>query len=66
MEEFFMLSNNFDEKMLAADIFEVKKASNAITKLWQNAKDIEITFDFLEPNGPLSKILENLQKITKV
>ena len=62
MEEFFMLSNNFDEKMLAADIFEVKKASNAITKLWQNAKDIEITFDFLEPNGTLSKIFGKFAK----
>lgn len=50
-----MLSNSFNEKMLVADIFEVKKTSNAIKKLWQEAKDIEITLDFLQPNGILNK-----------
>jgi len=51
-----MLSNDFNEKMLAADIFEVKKTSNAIKKLWQEANDIEITLDFMQPNGFLGKI----------
>lgn len=51
-----MLSNSFNEKMLVADIFEVKKTSNALRKLWQEAKDIEITLDFLQPNGLLSKL----------
>ncbi len=57
-----MLSNDFNEKMLAADIFEVKKASNAIKKLWQDAKDIEITLDFMQSNGFLGKILNKIVK----
>ncbi len=57
-----MLSNDFNEKMLAADIFEVKKASNAIKNLWQDAKDIEITLDFMQPNGFLGKILNKFVK----
>ena len=51
-----MLSNDLNEKMLAADIFEVKKTSNAIKKLWQEANDIEITLDFMQPNGFFGKI----------
>ncbi len=62
MKENFMLSNDFNEKMLAADIFEVKKASNAVKKLWQDAKDIEITLDFMQPQGFLGKILEKFAK----
>ncbi len=53
-----MLSNSFNEKMLIADIFEVKKNSSAIVKLWQEAKDIEITLDFLQPNGFLGKLIK--------
>ncbi len=53
-----MLSNSFNEKMLIADIFEVKKASNKIVKLWQEAKDIEITLDFLQPDGIFGKLLK--------
>lgn len=57
-----MLSNDFNEKMLAAEIFEVKKASNAMKKLWQDAKDIEITLDFMQPNGFLGKFLKIFAK----
>ncbi len=57
-----MLSNGFKEKMLAADLFEAKKASNAIKHLWQEAKDIEITLDFLQPNGIFSKFLKRIVK----
>ena len=57
-----MLSNDFNEKMLAADIFEVKKTSNAVKKLWQDAKDIEITLDFMEPNGFLGKLLNRFAR----
>ena len=57
-----MLSNDFNEKMLAADIFEVKKTSEAVKKLWQDAKDIEITLDFMQPKGFLSKILKIFAK----
>lgn len=53
-----MLSNSFNERMLVADIFEAKKTSNAILKLWQDAKDIEITLDFLQPNGILGKLIK--------
>lgn len=53
-----MLSNSFNEKMLIADIFEVKKTSNKIVKLWQEAKDIEITLDFLQPDGIFGKLLK--------
>lgn len=53
-----LLSNSFNEKMLIADIFEVKKASNKIVKLWQEAKDIEITLDFLQPDGIFGKLLK--------
>jgi len=57
-----MLSNSFNEKMLIADIFEVKKNSSAIVKLWQEAKDIEITLDFLQPNGIFSKFFKRIVK----
>ena len=57
-----MLSNDFNEKMLAADIYEVKKASNAVKKLWQEANDIEITLDFMQPNGFFGKILKKFVK----
>ena len=57
-----MLSNDFNEKMLAADIFEVKKTSEAVKKLWQDAKDIEITLDFLQPNGFVGKLLKKFAK----
>lgn len=53
-----MLSESFNEKMLTADIFEVKKTSNTIKKLWQSAKDIEITLDFMQPDGFLGKIFK--------
>ncbi len=53
-----MLSNDFNEKMLAADIFEVKKTSNAIKKLWQEAKDIEITLDFMQPDGFFGRLFK--------
>ena len=58
-----MLSNSFNEKMLAADIFEVKKTSNKIKKLWQDAKDIEITLDFLQPNGFIGKFLNPFKHV---
>ena len=57
-----MLSNDFNEKMLAADIFEVKKTSETVKQLWQDAKDIEITLDFLQPNGFFGKILKIFAK----
>lgn len=57
-----MLSNDFNEKMLAADIFEVKKTSEAVKQLWQDAKDIEITLDFMQPNGFLGKFLKMFAK----
>ena len=57
-----MLSNGFKEKMLAADLFEAQKTSNAIKHLWQEAKDIEITLDFLQPNGIFSKFFKNIVK----
>ena len=57
-----MLSNDFNEKMLAADIFEVKKTSEAVKKLWQDAKDIEITLDFMQPNGFFGKIFKFFAK----
>lgn len=60
-----MLSNSFNEKMLVADIFEVKKTSNAITKLWQDAKDIEITLDFMQPNGFLGRIIRKFSYFKK-
>ena len=50
-----MLSDSLKERMLAADIFEVKQQAGKIEKLWQNAKNIEITFDFLEPKGFIGK-----------
>ena len=53
-----MLSNDFNEKMLAADIFEVKKTSNAIKKLWQEAKDIEITLDFMQSDGFFGRLFK--------
>jgi hypothetical protein len=61
-----MLSDSLKERMLAADIFEVKQQAGKIEKLWQNAKDIEITFDFLEPKGFIGKIFNNFIKKTKV
>ncbi|MBQ3310758.1 hypothetical protein IJG72_01640 [bacterium] len=57
-----MLSNDFNEKMLAAEIFEAKKNSNALLKLWKEAKSIEITLDFLEPNGIFAKIFRRFIK----
>lgn len=57
-----MLSNDFNEKMLAADIFEAKKATSAIKKLWQDANDIEITLDFMQPNGFIGKFLKRFVK----
>lgn len=57
-----MLSNGFKEKMLAADLFEAKKTSNAIKYLWQEAKDIEITLDFLQPNGIFGKFFKKIVK----
>ena len=57
-----MLSNGFKEKMLAADLCEAKKTSNAIKHLWQEAKDIEITLDFLQPNGIFSKFFKRIVK----
>ncbi|MBR2525998.1 hypothetical protein IKE67_05990 [bacterium] len=57
-----MLSNDFNEKMLAADIFEVKKTSETVKKLWQEAKDIEITLDFMQPQGFLGKFLKMFAK----
>lgn len=57
-----MLSNGFKEKMLAADLFEAKKTSNAIKNLWQEAKDIEITLDFLQPNGIFNKFFKRIVK----
>lgn len=61
-----MLSNDLNEKMLAADIFEVKKTSNAIKKLWQEANDIEITLDFMQANGIFGKISRLFVKNSKV
>lgn len=58
-----MLSNGFKEKMLAADIFEAKKTSNAIVKLWKDAKSIEITLDFLQPDGIISRFFKKITKI---
>jgi len=63
MEEKSMLSNGFKEKMLAADIFEAKKTSNAIVKLWKDAKSIEITLDFLQPDGIISRFFKKITKI---
>lgn len=57
-----MLSNDFNEKMLAAEIFEVKKTSNAIIKLWKEAENIEITLDFLGSNGFFAKLIHRLIK----
>ncbi len=57
-----MLSNSFNEKMLAADIFEVKKTSDKIRKLWQDAKDIEITLDFMQPNGFIGRFFNALKR----
>lgn len=57
-----MLTNGFKEKMLAADLFEAKKASSAIKNLWQEANDIEITLDFLQPNGFLGKFFKKIVK----
>ena len=57
-----MLSNGFKDKMLAADLFEAKKTSNAIKHLWQEAKDIEITLDFLQPNGIFGKFFKKKAK----
>ena len=61
-----MLSNSFNEKMLAAEIFEVKKTSNVIKKLWQDAKDIEITLDFMQPNGFVGRFFKAIKHLTKV
>lgn len=58
-----MLSNGFKEKMLAADIFEAKKTSCALVKLWNEAKDIEITLDFLQPDGFIGKLFRKSTKI---
>ena len=57
-----MLSNDFNEKMLVAEIFEVKKTSNAIVKLWKEAKSIEITLDFLGSDGIFAKIFQKFVK----
>ncbi|MGN0018230.1 MAG: hypothetical protein ACI37S_04220 [Candidatus Gastranaerophilaceae bacterium] len=48
--------------MLAAEIFEVKKTSNAIIKLWKEAKSIEITLDFLGSDGIFAKIFRRFVK----
>lgn len=42
------------EKMLTADVFE-SSHSNGIRALWHEAKDIEITFDFIQYSGDLVK-----------
>ena len=57
-----MLSNDFNTKMLAAEIFEVTKTSNAIIKLWKEAKSIEITLDFLGSDGIFAKIFRRFVK----
>ena len=46
--------------MLAADLFEAKKTSNAIKHLWQEAKDIEITLDFYNQTEFLANFLKEL------
>lgn len=44
----------FKEKMLTADVFE-SSHNNGIKALWTEAKDIEITFDFIQYSGDLIK-----------
>lgn len=46
----------FKEKMLTADVFE-SSHTNRIKALWNDAKDIEITFDFIQYGSNLIKKL---------
>ena len=57
-----MLSDDFNEKMLAAEIFEAKKSTNTIMKIWNEAKSIEITLDFLQSDGIFAKIFHKFIK----
>ncbi len=56
--------NSFKNKVLTADVFE---ETSKIKKFWQNAKNIEITLDFLTPNGIIGSFIQKItKKITKV
>lgn len=56
---------SFKNKVLTADVFENDK--NILKRLWDDAKDIEITLDFLEPNNIFYKKVHKIfNKLFKV